>query len=72
MEEIVRKLEDLLELEEGELTFETVLDDVEEWDSISKLALMAEAKRNYGKQLTADDIKTFETVEDICKYLKAE
>ena len=33
-------LEDMLELDEGDLTLETVLDDVDEYDSMAKLSLI--------------------------------
>lgn len=68
--EIIEKLEeDVLELDEGTLESGTVLADLEEWDSLSKLSLMALAKKDYGKTLTAQQIREFVTVEDICNAL---
>ena len=49
---------------------DTDLSEVEEWDSISKLALMAEIKKNWKKNLTVDEIKKFQQVKDICEFLK--
>ena len=69
MEEKIALIEELMDLEEGELTLDTVLDDVEEWDSLSKLSLMATAKKDFGKKLTVEEIRTFKTVKDICDYL---
>ena len=46
-EKVIEMLEEILELDEGELTIDTDLSEVEEWDSISKLALMAEIKKNW-------------------------
>jgi len=69
MDEKLRMLEEIMELDEGALELDTQLDEVEEWDSISKLALMAEAKKNWGKTITVDEIKAFVTVQDICDYL---
>lgn len=69
-EKVIEMLEEILELDEGELTIDTDLSDVEEWDSISKLALMAEIKKNWKKNLTVDEIKKFQQVKDICEFLK--
>ncbi|MCM1232274.1 MAG: acyl carrier protein [Ruminococcus flavefaciens] len=70
MEELLEMLEDIMDLDEGTLETTTVLEDVEEWDSLSALSLMAEAKKNYGKKLSADDITSFVTVQDIIDYLQ--
>ena len=51
------------------LTTDTELSEIEEWDSISKLALMAEVKKNWKKNLTVEEIKKFQSVKDICDYL---
>lgn len=69
-EKVIEMLEEILELDEGELTIDTDLSEVEEWDSISKLALMAEIKKNWKKNLTVDEIKKFQQVKDICEFLK--
>ena len=69
-EKVIEMLEEILELDEGELTLNTDLSEVEEWDSISKLALMAEIKKNWKKNLTVDEIKKFQQVKDICEFLK--
>ncbi len=69
-EKVIEMLEEILELDEGELAMDTDLSEVEEWDSISKLALMAEIKKNWKKNLTVDEIKKFQQVKDICEFLK--
>lgn len=69
-EKVIEMLEEILELDEGELTMDTDLSEVEEWDSISKLALMAEIKKNWKKNLTVDEIKKVQQVKDICEFLK--
>lgn len=71
MEEIVELLEDVMDLDEGALEMDTVLTELEEWDSLSKLSLMAEAKKSYGKKMTAEEMAGFCTVKDICDYLQA-
>lgn len=58
-------LEDMLELDEGALTEETVLDDIDEYDSMAKLSLIVLMEDEFGVKLTGDVIKGFETVGDI-------
>ncbi len=70
MKELLEMLEDIMDLDEGTLETTTVLEDLEEWDSLSALSLMAEAKKNYGKKLSADEINSFVTVQDIIDYLQ--
>lgn len=46
------------------------LADLEEWDSLSTLALAAKVKELYGSNLSMKEITDFKTVQDICDYLK--
>lgn len=69
-EEKITLLEDLMELDEGELDINARLEDIEEWDSLSKLSLMATIKKLYNKAITVEELKQFETVKDICEYLE--
>ena len=55
---------------EDSLEVDMVLSDLEEWDSLSTLALAAKVRELYGENLTNDEIQNFETVKDICDYLK--
>ncbi len=71
MKDILELLEDVMDLDEDTLQTDMVLEDIEEWDSLSKLALMAEVKKKYGKRMTAEEIAGFVTVADICNYLQA-
>lgn len=70
IEEKIAMLEDVMDLDEGELNLDSVLAEFEEWDSLSKLSLIAMAKQDFGLVLTTDVIRTFDTVKDICDYLK--
>lgn len=61
-------LEEIMDTEEA-LTMEDVLEEIEEWDSLSMLALAAKVKELYNRNLTAQEIVKFKTVKDICDYL---
>lgn len=69
VQEKLEVLEDILELDEGTLKVEDSLEDIDEWDSMSKLYLVTYVKKEMQKRLTVDEIKNFEIVQDICDYL---
>lgn len=69
VQEKLEVLEDILELDKGTLKVEDSLEDIDEWDSMSKLYLVTYVKKEMQKRLTVDEIKNFETVQDICDYL---
>ena len=58
-------LEDMMELDEGDLTVDMALDDVDDYDSMAKLSLIVLMEDEFGVKLTGDMIKGFETVGDI-------
>ena len=69
MKKILEMLEEIMDLDEGTLGASAILEDIEEWDSLSALSLMAEAKKSYGKILSANEITGFVSVQDIADYL---
>ena len=69
LEEKLELLEEIMDYEDS-LGVDMVLSDLEEWDSLSTLALAAKVKELYGENLTNDEIHNFKTVKDICDYLK--
>lgn len=69
LQEKIEFLEEIMDVEEDTLTAETVLDEVEEWDSLSTLSLTVEMKKRYNKILTTEIIKNFKTVDDVCQFI---
>ena len=63
-------LEEMMELEEGSLTANTVLDDIEEYDSMAKLSLIVLMNDEFGKKLTAKEIKNFSKVQDVLDFME--
>jgi acyl carrier protein len=63
--EKIALIEETLDLDEGTLTPDTVLDDVDEYDSMAKLSLIVLFDEEFGKKLTGDEVKSFKTVADI-------
>ena len=63
-------LEDMLELDEGDLTADKALEDIDEYDSMAKLSLIVLMEDEFGVKLTGDVIKGFEVVGDILKLME--
>lgn len=68
-EEKIALLEDMLELEAGALTPETVLADIDEYDSMAKLSLIVLMDDEFGKKLTGEQIREFKTIQDILDFM---
>lgn len=62
-------LEELFEVEAGEIQPETELAAIESWDSMTKLSLIVLMDDECGKKLTSETIKEFKTVSDIMTYM---
>ena len=69
-QEKIALIEETLELDEGTLTADTVLADVDEYDSMAKLSLIVMMDDEFGVKLTGDVIRGFETVGDILKLME--
>lgn len=52
------------------ITQETVFRDLEEWDSLTALSLIAMADEEYAVKLTGDDIKSSNSLNDIFEIIK--
>ncbi|MED4888204.1 acyl carrier protein [Lysinibacillus sp. FSL R7-0073] len=57
-------LEEMLEVDEGSLTPETILVDLEEWDSIAIISFIALLDDEFEKAIKGSEIKEFKTVAD--------
>ena len=71
--ELAKKLaliEEALDVKEGSLTAETPLDDVEEWDSIAMLSLIAMLDDEFGKTITGKELRALKSVADILAYME--
>lgn len=64
MEELIEKLKDILEVDE--LDVKQKFSDYENWDSFAILSLLALIDSTYHKQMTAEEVKAFATIEDFC------
>jgi acyl carrier protein len=56
--------------DEALITNETIFRDLDEWDSLTALSLIAMVDEEYSLKLTGDDIKTSTTLQDIFEKIK--
>lgn len=62
-------IEEVLDVEAGALTPETLLADVEEWDSIAALSLIVMLDEKFEKTVSGAQIKALASVSDILAYM---
>lgn len=63
--EKIEVIEDLLEVEPESLKIDSVLSELDEWDSLAIISLLAYFDTEYGIKLSSHDIKRFVYVKDI-------
>lgn len=69
-QEKLAMLEEIMELESGSLNAGTKLEDLEEWNSMAALALIALMDEEFNKILTGKQIKEFKTVQEILDVME--
>lgn len=63
-EEFMKNFTNVLQTEEV-LTEDTVLEDLEEWDSLSKMATLAFFDKELGTKISFTEVGEFKTVKDV-------
>jgi len=72
LQEKLAALEDIMELDEGTLTPEMLLDEVEEWDSMSALSFVVLMQDEFDKRVTGQQIRAFQTVQDMLDVMNSD
>lgn len=67
--EKIALLEETFDLDEGTLSPDMILEDIEEYDSLAKLSLIVMMEDNFDKKAASEDIKSFKTVKDILEFM---
>ena len=65
----IEKMMDILDAEE-EITMDTQLDDIEEWDSLSVVSYVAMANTSCGKKIEPKTVCEAETIRDLYELLQ--
>lgn len=70
IEEKLALLEETMEMDEGTLKADMDLNDVDEYDSMTKLSLIVMMEDEFGVKLNSDVVRGFKTVQDILDLMK--
>lgn len=65
MDDKLKKLEEVFEMQEGTLRLDMRLDELEEWDSMTRLSLIVMMEDDYGKKVKRSEVMNYTTVQDI-------
>ena len=68
--EKIALLEETCDVEEWTLSSDMQLDDIQEYDSMTKLSLIVMIEDEFGKKLIGAEIKEFKTVQDILDIME--
>ena len=69
LQEKLALIEEVLDVETGSLTRETLLAEVGEWDSIAALSLVVMLDEKFEKTVSGVQIKALASVNDILDYM---
>lgn len=61
---------ELLELEVGDFTPETKLEELEEWDSLAAISYVVMMDEKFGVTANPNDVRNFKTIQDILDSMK--
>ena len=66
----IELLENMLEIEAGNLTCDMRLSEIEEWDSLAMISLIALLDDKFNKKVTGKTIKAFTKIQDILEVME--
>lgn len=69
-QEIIELIAEALEIEASEVSPETSLEDIPEYDSMAKLSVIVVMDEEFSKKLTGETMQEFKTVGDIISFAK--
>lgn len=69
-ERIFAAIEEAMDLDEGSISAETKLCELDEWDSLAILSLIVTFDENFGKTVAGSDLKNCKKVEDILHLIE--
>lgn len=61
----MKKIEELLDLEEGALEKSKKLSEIEEWDSIARLSFQIMLEEDFGRQVSGKELRELKTVKEL-------
>lgn len=72
VQEKIAMLEDMLELDEGTITEDMMLEDIEEWNSLAYLSFSVLLSDEFDKKVSAAEIRTYKSVKQLLDSMSEE
>ena len=69
MEDLIRLVEDVFEIDGTECGEDTVINELENWDSLKYMEFIVTIEERYRVSLTGDEIAGFRTLSDVIKTI---
>ena len=69
-DKIIRMIEDMLDVELDSLNENSVLAEIPEYDSMTKLSLIVMCDDEFNKKLTGEQLIEFKTIKDILDFIE--
>ncbi|MCH7321038.1 acyl carrier protein [Solibacillus sp. MA9] len=70
LKEFIALCEEILEIKEGKLTMDTRLDNIEEWDSLTRMDLVSYCDEKFNTTLPIEIFRDTETFQDVVNIVK--
>ncbi len=70
IKEKLNSLEELLDIEKDTLEEETELENIEQWDSMAAITVIAMFDSDFGKDILPAEVKAFKKVKDITDLME--
>lgn len=70
MNDFLEKFVEIIDAEEENISADTLLLDIEEWDSLAYISFIAFARTDYSAKVTASEIRNAKTVSDLYNLVK--
>jgi len=70
MQKKMQLLADVFEMDANEISSDMKLESIENWDSMTKLALIVMIEEEYGKIISSESIRLFSNIDDILKEME--
>jgi len=72
-EEIIKAVQDVfidvLEDDDIVLNYNTIADDIEDWDSLNNILLIVEIEKKFKLKFKLEEIHSFKNVGEMCDYI---
>lgn len=70
MDKLLQVFADVLDIEINENHLQLTKNEIEEWDSLAQIQIVAEIEEEFGVTIPFEDIETINKLGDFLKYIK--